>query len=119
MAVTKPERRVVPPHVRKLKLGERYRWARKSAGLSHDKLVAAIGRSNRSHMIKIERGDHTPGPDLRDAIADACGVPGDLFVDDDAEARALPLTPEELVMLGALMARLGPTISPALNEASR
>ncbi len=75
--------RPVPPHVRQLNLGERIRWARKTAGLSHDRLVERIGRSNRGHLIKIEQGVHTPGRDLRAQIADACGVPRDLFDDED------------------------------------
>lgn len=61
------------------------RWARVTAGLSHDKLVGVIGRSNRGHLIKIERGDHTPRPDLRNAIADATNVPRDLFENEDDE----------------------------------
>lgn len=44
-----------------------------------------MGRSNRGHLIKIERGDHTPRQDLREAIADATGVPRDLFADDDED----------------------------------
>jgi transcriptional regulator with XRE-family HTH domain len=79
--------RSVPDAIRKLPLNERVRWARTSAGLSHDRLVAALGRSNRGHLIKIEKGIHAPGADLRDAIADATRVPRDLFAeDDDGEA---------------------------------
>lgn len=44
-----------------------------------------MGRSNRGHLIKIEQGVHRPGPDLRDAIADATNVPRDLFADEDEE----------------------------------
>lgn len=71
--------------VRTLSIGERIRWARKRAGLSHDRLVDKIGRSNRSHLIKIERGLHVPRSDLREAIADATGVPRDFLADDDDE----------------------------------
>lgn len=78
-------KRKIPKHVRKLKLGQRIKWARQSAHLSHDELVARIGRSNRSHLIKIEKGVHTPGGELRDAIADATNVPRGLFSDDDDE----------------------------------
>lgn len=81
----------IPTHVREMKLGDRMRWARKRAGLSHDRLVEKIGRSNRSYLIKIERGDHIPRRDLRDAIADATGVPRDLFAtEEDEEADQLP-----------------------------
>lgn len=75
----------ITTQIRKLSLGERIRWARKSAGLSHDRLIERIGRSNRSHLIKIERGLHVPRADLRDAIADATGVPRDLLADDEDE----------------------------------
>lgn len=36
-------------------------------------------------MIKIEKGEHIPRPDLRNAIADATNVPRDLFGDEDDE----------------------------------
>lgn len=75
----------VPLSVKKLPLGDRVRWARKRAGLSHDRLIERLGRSNRSHLIKIEQGKHLPGRELRDAIADACGVSRDLFADEDDE----------------------------------
>lgn len=78
-------RREVPAKIRELRLGERIRWARRSAGLSHDRLVEVLGRSNRGHLIKIERGDHIPRTDLRDAIADATNVPRELFADEDEE----------------------------------
>lgn len=78
-------RRSVPKHIWDLPVGKRIRWARESAGLSHDRLVTAIGRSNRGHLIKIEKGDHTPRADLRDSIADATNVPRELFADEDDE----------------------------------
>jgi len=83
--------RKVPSAVRRKPLGERFRWARQAAGLSHDRLVAAMGRSNRSHLIKIEAGLHVPRTDLANAIADACGVPRDLFTDDDEDPRTVEL----------------------------
>lgn len=89
-------RRKVPKAVRDLSLGERIRWARKSAGFSHDRLVTLLGRSNRSHLIKIEVGTHTPKPDLRDAIADATNVPRDLFEDDDEEESDLSTALEKM-----------------------
>jgi transcriptional regulator with XRE-family HTH domain len=83
--VSTTARREIPAKVRELRLGDRIRWARRSAGLSHDRLVEALGRSNRGHLIKIERGDHIPRADLRDAIADATNVPRELFADEDEE----------------------------------
>lgn len=106
-----PQVRQVPTEIQRLPLNERVRWARKSAGLSHDRLVERLGRSNRGHLIKIERGDHVPRSDLRDAIADATGVPRELFGDDDdEESSAMPLTRDEFTLLGDLMGRLGATI---------
>jgi transcriptional regulator with XRE-family HTH domain len=77
--------RAIPAAIKTLPLGSRIRWARKAAGLSHDRLIERLGRSNRSHLVKIEQGVHIPRPDLRDAIADATSVPRDLFQDDDEE----------------------------------
>jgi len=77
--------RRIPQYVRQLPVGQRIKWARQEARLSHDRLVERLGRSNRGHLIKIEGGLHTPKRDLRDAIADATGVPRDLFVEDDED----------------------------------
>ncbi|HEX5370033.1 MAG TPA: helix-turn-helix transcriptional regulator [Dehalococcoidia bacterium] len=101
----KAKARNVPSHVRLLRLGDRIRWARKSAGLSHDRLVDRIGRSNRGHLIKVEQGVHTPGPELRNAIADATGVPRELFEDEDDE-ESDPAMVEAFEMFVALMDRV-------------
>lgn len=68
------------------------KWARTSAGLSHDRLVAAMGRSNRGHVIKVERGDHVPRPDLRAAWADATNVPRELFESEDEDEESDPVS---------------------------
>lgn len=75
----------IPQTIRDLPVGQRIKWARKRAGLSHDRLIEKIGRSNRSHLIKVEKGLHTPGAWLRDAIADATDVPRDFLHDEDEE----------------------------------
>jgi transcriptional regulator with XRE-family HTH domain len=90
MTTAPTRRRSVPPQVLQLRLADRIKWARKSAGLSHDRLVERLGRSNRGHLIKIEKGVHVPGHDLRDAIADECGVPRELF-DDDGDEESDPV----------------------------
>lgn len=75
-----------------MNLGHRIRWARQTAKLSHDGLVKSLGRSNRGHLIKIEKGEHVPRVDLRNAIADATNVPRELFADDlDEEDHLLAL----------------------------
>ena len=81
--------REIPTEVYERSLGERVRWARKTAGLSHDRLVERLGRSNRGHLIKIEQGLHVPREDLRDELADALGVPRELFADNPREAAQL------------------------------
>lgn len=85
MTSTEQTRRPAPKKIQTAPLGQKIRWARQSAGLSHDKLVVALGRSNRGHLIKIEKGEHVPRRDLRDAIADVCDVPRELFALDDDE----------------------------------
>lgn len=80
------QRRNVPAEVWERPLGGRLRWARTTAKVSHDKLVSRIGRSNRGHLIKIEKGDvKHPSADLRVALADALDVPRELFSDDEDE----------------------------------
>lgn len=77
----------IPPEVWTLPLGERIKWARERCDLSHDRLAKIMRRSNRGHLIKIEKGRvEAPRQDLRDAIADACGVPRELFADAPQEA---------------------------------
>jgi transcriptional regulator with XRE-family HTH domain len=82
-----------------MRLGERIRWARQTARLSHDRLVERLGRSNRGHLIKVEKGEHVPRADLRNAIADATGVPRELFEDDDSEE-------DSAVVFGVAMQRM-------------
>lgn len=90
--------RRIPKKVYELRLSDRIKWARQSARLSHDKLVERMGRSNRGHLIKIEKGDHMPRRDLRDAIADACGVPRDLFDTEDEDDSSMEMTRDFAVM---------------------
>lgn len=98
MSTLDQARRRVPNDVRKLPLNERWRWARKASKLSHDRIVTAMGRSNRGHLIKIEQGDHVPRADLREAYADATNVPRELFDDEDEEADPLAAaTTDDLV----------------------
>ena len=80
-------RLTVPASIYKLPFGERVRWARMQAGLSHDQLALKMGRSNRGHLIAIEKGRHLPLQSLRDAIAEATGAPRDLFAQPPAPQR--------------------------------
>lgn len=91
--------RKIPAPVRQMRLGERMRWARKSSGLSHDRLIEKMGRSNRGHAIKIEQGTHVPGLELRNAWADATNVSRDLFAEDDDEESDQVLNLDDLLRL--------------------
>lgn len=75
------------PHVA---IGARIRAARKSAGLSHDKLAERAG-TGRQHLIKLEKGWHKPGPELMSAIARETGttveaLEGSAASESDSEA---------------------------------
>lgn len=88
VTTTNASRKKVPAGVYKLPLGERWRWARKSSKKSHDRIVEEMGRSNRSHLIKIERGIvQNPRPELRDSYADATNVPRALFTEPEDAAQ--------------------------------
>lgn len=67
---------------RKLPLHQRIIWARKRKGISQERLAEQIGTSRR-HMIRVEKGQHRPGPALRARIAAATEQPEAFF--DDAE----------------------------------
>lgn len=53
--------------------------------LSHDTLVARMGRSSRQHLILLERGEHRPGIELLTAIAEATGHAVEWFVNPDLD----------------------------------
>lgn len=61
-------------------LGQLIRRARKDAGLSHDKLAEKIG-STRSHLIKLEKGQHRPKPEMLARIAAGTGKSIEFFED--------------------------------------
>lgn len=74
-----------------LSLGERIRFARKAAGLSHDRLGAIAGTS-RQHLIRLEKGQHKPKPEMVARIAEATGKPVAFFEngdEDDEEAASM------------------------------
>lgn len=60
-------------------IGEKIRKARKSSGLSHDRLGERVG-ATRQHLIALEKGDHRPRPRLLMAIAEHTEKPIDFFV---------------------------------------
>lgn len=66
------------------RVGRQIRTARQLAGLSHDKLAAAVGTS-RQHLIKLEKGQHLAGETMVARIAEATGKPMAFFAADDDE----------------------------------
>lgn len=80
------------PHVPRsqtFNVGTKILAARKRAGLSHDKLGAAVGTS-RQHLIRLEKGAHVPREGMLARIAEATGQPLSFFEgateDDDEES---------------------------------
>jgi transcriptional regulator with XRE-family HTH domain len=53
--------------------------------LSHDELIARMGRSSRQHLILLERGEHRPRLELLSAIAEATGRTVEWFLDPDLD----------------------------------
>lgn len=66
---------------RELPLAKRIRWARRQAGLSQVRFAKALGTSQR-HVVRWEYGEHRPGPEYRQRIAEVTGLPADLFEDE-------------------------------------
>lgn len=67
--------------------------------MSHDTLAQTVG-SSRQHMIRLEKGQHQPRPEMRARIADALGDPSLTAGDDDEEDDA------EMVVLGEMFLEL-------------
>ncbi len=58
--------------------------------LSHDELVARMGRSSRQHLILLERGDHRPSLELLTRIAEATGRQVEWFLDPELDPSPFP-----------------------------
>jgi transcriptional regulator with XRE-family HTH domain len=69
---------------KRLPVGGRVRWARARKNLSHDSLALQVA-STRSYLIRVEKGMHMPGPELRARIAVATDQPADFFKDGESE----------------------------------
>jgi transcriptional regulator with XRE-family HTH domain len=95
----------------RIRVGKNIRTARKTAGLSHDALAAAVGTS-RQHLIKLEKGQHLARPEMLARIADATKTTvACLESDDDEDDSSMPTVRED-EFLEALrpLARLGARI---------
>jgi transcriptional regulator with XRE-family HTH domain len=99
----------------KERVGRRIKLARVSAGLSHDRLGAAVG-TTRQHLIKLEKGLHMPGDGMLARIGEATGKPESYFlsVDDD---EADPVTTDLLDVIRALLNN--PGVRQVVRDAQR
>lgn len=97
-----------PTAVRRLRkqmpLAARIKMARKRANLSLDRLGELVGTS-RQHLIRLEKGVHTPKPEMARRIAEATGVPAELLQDED-DPEADKAMREAFNLFVALMDRL-------------
>lgn len=86
-AITKP-RPLTKAAVQRLRkdmtLAARIKMARQRANLTLDRLGEVVGTS-RHHLIRLEKGEHKPKPDMARRIAEATGVPIELLQDEDDE----------------------------------
>lgn len=80
------------------RVGRRIRTARKTAGLSHDRLAAIVGTS-RQHLIRLEKGIHAPRPDMLARIAEATGKDESYFADGDDDEEPHPVTLDDMLRI--------------------
>jgi transcriptional regulator with XRE-family HTH domain len=104
--------------LKSLSVGQRIRWAREKKGVSQERFAEQIGTTRR-HMIRIEKGQHMPGPALIARIVEATDEPDAFFAangsataDDDEES-----DPVAVELVRALMARLDETIHREVDQA--
>jgi transcriptional regulator with XRE-family HTH domain len=71
-------------------IAARIKRARKDADLTLDVLGGTIGTS-RQHLIRLERGDHRPRPEMLTKIAEATGRSADWFVDPELDPSPFPV----------------------------
>jgi len=102
IAKSRPLSKAAVQRLRKdMTLAARIKMARQRANLTLDRLGEAVGTS-RHHLIRLEKGEHKPKPDMARRIAEATGVPIELLQDEDDEesdpmAQALMAVVRELV----------------------
>lgn len=70
-------------------IAARIKRARKTAGLSHDKLGALCGMY-RANLIKLEQGRHRPRLATLQRIAEATGRTVDWFLDPEVDPSPFP-----------------------------
>jgi len=67
----------------KMTVGQRIKWARKSAGLSQERLAASLG-TTRQVVIRWERDKHLPNSLSRDRLAETLDQEPDFFCEGAA-----------------------------------
>lgn len=70
-------------------IAARIKRARKEAELTLDGLGETVGTS-RQHLIRLERGDHRPRPEMITRIAEATGRSVDWFLDPEVDPSPFP-----------------------------
>lgn len=71
-------------------IATRIKRARKSSDASTlDKLAAAVGTS-RHHLIRLEKAEHRPRPEMLTKIAEATGKPVEWFLNPDLDPSPFP-----------------------------
>ena len=88
---------------KQLPVGERIKWARRRKGWSHDTLVSKMGSGSRQHLIRLEKGQNVPRPELRAQIAVALGLPSDFLMDGDEDEEEAALARELISVIRRVM----------------
>lgn len=71
-------------------IATRIKRARKTAGLSHDRLGDLCGGVSRQHLIKLEQAKHRPRAEMLTRIADATSREVDWFLDPEVDPSPFP-----------------------------
>lgn len=71
-------------------IAARIKRARKTLGLSHDRLGELMGGVIRQTLIGYEKGEHRPGMPMLERIAEATGREVRWFIDPEAEPSPFP-----------------------------
>lgn len=71
-------------------VASRIKRARKTAGLSHDKLGELAGGIHRSNLIGLEKGKHRPRFETIERLSEATGRDFRWFVDPEVDPSPFP-----------------------------
>jgi transcriptional regulator with XRE-family HTH domain len=71
-------------------IAARIKRARKTLGISHDRLGELCGGVSRQHLIKLEQAKHRPRAEMLAKIANATGRDIDWFLDPEVDPSPFP-----------------------------